>query len=415
MANPPDDPGSPPAGDEHASPAPEWNPEIAESLFGLLYRAELGNSGLHRELREMEREHGDSVYSELIYLLSHLRFEAAEARQYWGEIVAHRDSMEKRLGKPLDLRVALVSYFVEVNRKLKNPKIIELKLFEQTQASVYRDELTGLSNFRFFRECLTREIQRGERDNSPLSLVMVDIDNFKAYNDQNGHEAGNQALVSIARLLADSLRKIDVTARYGGEEFALILPSTSKTGAGQVAERARERIEKHAFPGEETQPAGRLTVSMGVATCPADAREAGGLVRCADGALYVAKSHGRNQIQLYGENRRSYRRISAALNGKFCLLAAEYHPLSTVDVSEGGILFLVDRKLALGTLIDISLMLPDSGREIAASGRVVRVEEKAPGKFTAALRIIDMPTRDQILLSGYIRGAETDSETSARS
>ena len=311
----------------------------------------------------MEREYGDSVYSELIYLLSHLRFEAAEARQYWGEIVAHRDSMEKRLGKPLDLRVALVSYFVEVNRKLKNPKIIELKLFEQTQASVYRDELTGLSNFRFFRECLAREIQRGERDNSPLSLVMVDIDNFKAYNDQNGHEAGNQALVSIARLLSDSLRKIDVTARYGGEEFALILPSTSKTGAGQVAERARERIEKHAFPGEETQPAGRLTVSMGVATCPADAREAGSLVRCADGALYVAKSHGRNQIQLYGENRRSYRRISAALNGKFCLLAAEYHPLSTVNVSEGGILFLVDRKLALGTLIDISLMLPDSGRE----------------------------------------------------
>ena len=145
---------------------------------------------------------------------------------------------------------------------------------------------------------------------------------------------------------------------------------------------------------------------MGVSTCPADAREAEALVRCADGALYAAKSHGRNQVQLYGENRRSYRRISAALNGKFCLLAAEYHPLSTVNVSEGGILFLVDRKLALGSLIDVTLVLPDSRHEIAASGRVVRVEEKAPGKYVAALRIIDMPTRDQILLSGYIRGAE---------
>ncbi len=415
MANPPDHTGSPPAGDRPAGSAPAWNPEIAERLFDLLYRAGQGASGLQPGLLEMERQYGDSVYSEMIYLLSHLRFEAAEARRYWGEILAHRDSMEKRLGEPLDLRVALVSYFVEVNRKLKNPKIIELKLFEQTQASAYRDELTGLSNFRFFREHLVREIQRGERDNSPLSLVMVDIDNFKAYNDRNGHEVGNQALVSIARLLSEPLRKIDVTARYGGEEFVLVLPSTSKTGAGQVAERARDRIEKHPFPGAETQPGGRLTVSLGVATCPADARDAGSLIRCADGALYTAKSLGRNQVQLYGENRRSYRRISAALDGKFCLLAAEYHPLSTVNVSEGGILFLVDRKLALGTLIDISLTLPDSGHEISASGRVVRVEERTRGKYTAALRIIDMPPRDQILLSGYIRGTEANSDPSARS
>ena len=302
--------------------APAWNPELAESLFDLLYRADPGSPGLGSALRDLEQRHGGAVYSELIYILSHLRFEPEEARRCWLEIGAHRDSMEKRLGSRPDLRVALVSYFVEVSRKLRNPKIIELKLFEQTQASVYRDELTGLCNYRYFREHLAREIQRCERYGSPLSLVMVDIDNFKTYNDRNGHETGNQALVAIARLLSESLRKIDATARYGGEEFALILPSTSKTGAGQVAERAREKIEKHPFPGEEGQPGGRLTVSMGVATCPADAREIESLVRCADGALYAAKSHGRNQVQLYGENRRSYRRISAALNGKFCLLAA---------------------------------------------------------------------------------------------
>jgi len=408
MPNQADDPGGPPSGRESAGAEPPWNPEIAESLFDLLYRAEPGSPGLRSGLRDLERKHGDGVYSELIHLLSHLRFEASEARRCWREIVAHHDSMEKRLGSPVDLRVALVSYFVEVNRKLKNPKIIELKLFEQAQASIYRDGLTGLYNFRYFREYLAREIQRCERYNSPLSLVMVDIDTFKAYNDRSGHETGNQALVAIARLPSESLRKIDAPARYGGEEFALILPSTSKTGAGHVAERARERIEKHPFPGAGEQPGGRLTVSMGVATCPADAREAENLVRCADSALYVAKSQGRNQVQLYGENRRSYRRISAALNGKFCLLAAEYHPLSTVNVSEGGILFLVDRKLALGSLIDVSLRLPGSGREIAASGRVVRVEEKAPGSYMAALRIIDMPARDQILLSGYIRGAERE-------
>ena len=396
-----------PAG-EPMGPASLWNPEIAERLYDLLYRAEMGSPQLAPELAELQRQYGDGVYSELIHLLSHLRFEADEARRTWQEIVAHRESMEKRLGKPMDLRVALVSYFVEVNRKLKNPKIIELKLFEQTQASVFRDELTGLSNFRYFREYLAREIQRGERYNPPLSLVMVDIDNFKIYNDRNGHETGNQALSAMARLLSDSLRKIDITARYGGEEFAMVLPSTSKTGAFHVAERARGKIQSHPFPGAEGQPGGRLTVSMGVATFPADAREAGALVRCADGALYAAKSLGRNQVQLYGENRRSYRRIRASLNGKFCLLAAEYHALTTVNVSEGGMLFLVNRRLALGSLIDISVVLPGTDREIAASGRVVRVEEKGPGEFEAALRIIDMPTRDQILLSAYVRDTEGD-------
>ena len=203
------------AGGKPVSQDVAWTPELVETLYELLYGADLRGQALDSELQKLEHKYDGAVYAELIYLLSHLRFDPDEAKRCWQQIVEHRDSMQKRLGTSVDLRVALVRYFLEVNRKLKNPKVIELKLFEQTQASVYRDDLTGLWNFRYFREYLAREIDRGERYSPVLSLIMVDIDDFKHYNDRNGHEVGNQALATIARLLAESLRKIDVAARYG--------------------------------------------------------------------------------------------------------------------------------------------------------------------------------------------------------
>lgn len=392
-------------------PEADWNPALVETLFDLLYKEKLASRAFESKLKALERRHDGAVYSDLIHLLSHLRFEPAEAKRCWEQIVAHRGAMEKRLGVPVDVRVALVSYFLDINRKLHNPKIIELKVFEQTQASAYRDDLTGLWNYRYFREYLSREIDRGRRYSPLLSLLMIDIDDFKRYNDHNGHEAGNRALAVLARLLTGSLRSVDVAARYGGEEFALVLPSTAKTGAQLVAERTREWVEQHSFAGEGGQKGDRLTVSIGVATYPADAADAGGLIRRADSALYVAKSQGKNQVHLYGQNRRSYRRIDAALDGTFCMLATEYHPLTTINVSEGGLLFIADRNLPAGALIDITLNLPGTDQRIATSGRVIRVEDRGSGRFEAAIRIIDISTKDQGLLSKYVRDTRSRSDS----
>jgi diguanylate cyclase (GGDEF)-like protein len=380
--------------------------ELSEALYALLHDLDPGLGELSDELERLEKEYDDGVYSELVYLLSHLQFEPAEARAHWEQLQAHQRAMAEALGQPVDLRVALVSYFVDVNRKLRNPKIIEMALFEQTKASAFRDELTGLCNYRLFREHLGREVDRSRRHSNPATLVMIDIDDFKHYNDRNGHETGNEAMRAIAELLVRALRKSDIAARYGGEEFALILPSTTKAGARIVAERARRDIEAHPFAHEEDQPGGTLTVSLGIATCPADATDAGGLIRCADSAMYVAKNRGKNQVHLYGQDRRSYRRVHAALDGTFCLLAAEYHSLTTLNVSEGGLLFIAKRELPLGTLVAVSIRMPGYDHEINASGRVVRVEEKGDGTFEAALRILDIPTTDQAALLNYIRDDE---------
>ncbi len=175
--------------------------------------------------------------------------------------------------------------------------IDNVRLHEQTVLLAVTDGLTGLYNHRYFQEHLHAEFKRAKRLKHPLSLIMLDIDHFKHYNDTNGHQKGDFILAEVAKILAGAARaEIDMVARYGGEEFCLLLPETDKDGALKIAERIRRRVQRSAFPGEEQQPLGTLTVSLGVATVPGDARTPEKLVARADGALYKAKHAGRNRV-----------------------------------------------------------------------------------------------------------------------
>ncbi len=256
---------------------------------------------------------------------------------------------------------------------------------------------------------MTRELRRADRYNQLLSLVMMDIDDFKPYNDENGHEIGNEALAMVARLLSESLRTIDVPARYGGEEFAFILPTTPKSDAQMVADRARSRIAQHLFPSADGKGA-RLTVSMGIATFPTDASTADELIRHADSALYVAKTRGKNQVHLYGHCRRSAYRIQTALQGTYRELAKKQQPFTAVNLSERGLMLHVEKELGEGTLLDLDLKLPTSQRSVAISGRVSRVRQLRPGEYEAAIRVIEMPAREQRQLVEFIRNVEENSK-----
>jgi len=158
------------------------------------------------------------------------------------------------------------------------------------------DELTGIFNRRYFNQRFDREMQRAERYKRPLTVVMIDIDHFKRFNDQHGHLMGDQVLQSVAALLEASVRKSDILARFGGEEFVILLPEIDKEHGRKVAEKLRRVIERADFPREETQPLGRLTISLGVAAFPEDAVRADELLERADRALYTAKTLGRNQV-----------------------------------------------------------------------------------------------------------------------
>ena len=162
-----------------------------------------------------------------------------------------------------------------------------------------RDGLTGLANRRCFDVALDAEWARALRQEQPLSLLMVDVDHFKAYNDAHGHLGGDECLKRIASAVSSEMRANDLVARYGGEEFAVILPNQSLKGAAIVAERIRCRVERLQVQSGNTLPRHPVTVSIGAATAIASPdTSASQLIEIADAALYRSKHMGRNRISL---------------------------------------------------------------------------------------------------------------------
>ncbi len=174
--------------------------------------------------------------------------------------------------------------------------IEKLQMLERTKKLAITDELTSLYNHRQFVNMMAEEMKRAKRYTRSLSVILIDIDHFKHYNDTNGHLKGNDVLREAATVMADAVRGIDILARYGGEEFAVILPEADKRVARQCAERIRKAIEKQKFCNEDSQPLGKLTISIGHATFPDNAKTEKSLINKADIALYKAKDGGRNRV-----------------------------------------------------------------------------------------------------------------------
>jgi diguanylate cyclase (GGDEF)-like protein len=174
-------------------------------------------------------------------------------------------------------------------------------LHETVQRQAVTDELTGLSNVRELHAVLDREVERSRRFQSPLGLVMLDIDNFKQVNDEFGHQQGDDVLAAVANVVRQHSRDIDEPARYGGEELAVVLPQTDSVGAAQLAERMREAVERLRVPRISGSGYLSITASFGVASLPDSATDKGSLIAGADAALYRAKRAGKNRVERAGQ------------------------------------------------------------------------------------------------------------------
>lgn len=173
--------------------------------------------------------------------------------------------------------------------------IMIARKYEETAELSIVDELTQLYNFRYFETRMHDEVNRCKRYKRGFSLLLIDIDHFKNFNDKNGHLTGNKALKDLAAVIRGSIRSVDIACRYGGEEFAIILPETNRKGAICAAKKLLERVRAHDFIGAATQPGGRFSVSGGISIFPDDG-DYEPLVNRADQKLYMAKAAGKDRI-----------------------------------------------------------------------------------------------------------------------
>jgi diguanylate cyclase (GGDEF)-like protein/PAS domain S-box-containing protein len=280
-----------------------WN-RACERLTGVLAHEMLGTQDHWRCFYAQRRPTlADLVIQKRTDELEHLYLHTSREGNMTGQLCAESWCDMPRCGRRRYLAADATPIFddqgelaavLQTLRDMTEEKMAQIAL-EQLAT---RDGLTGLANRRCFDDTLRAEWARAMRQHQPLSLLMVDVDNFKAFNDTNGHLGGDECLKRIAGAVASEMRANDLVARYGGEEFAVILPNQSLKGAAIVAERIRARVEQLQVP--HGRDAGKhVTVSIGAATAigALDA-EPSALVATADAALYRAKHMGRNRISL---------------------------------------------------------------------------------------------------------------------
>ena len=366
----------------------------ADRIIQMLEDGPRTPAGWRQAMAGLAAGSGPGAYAVLIFVLTQLDFAPEKAHEHWLRILHQWEELNRRVPEKVDLRVAVLQYFLRSQRKLRNPAIVEIRILRRTQDSAIYDELTRLYNFRYFQDRLVSEVRRTMRYDAPLSLMMIDADDFKAFNDSRGHLAGNVALRRLASALRRTVREVDVVCRYGGEEFAVLLPSTPKLAALKVGEKLRQAVEKAGI-GRDGEPGSRpLTVSVGVASLPGDAATAEELVDGADRALYIAKSIGKNCVKAFSDERREHARLDVALPGRIRLLEEKAARFDTLNLSEGGVLFHSKEPLPRGTLVQLQIEIPPGREPVECVARVLRVVGSRRG-FEIGTEIVHMPPAHQ--------------------
>ena len=247
---------------------------LAATVFAALARTLFLHARIARRTLELETE------------LNH-------RRRIETELEAIRDELEKRVRERTQA-------LEQRNEELSRLRLALETANQRLKRLVAVDALTGIANRRHFDRALDRELRRARRERLPLSLIFLDLDEFKRFNDTYGHARGDEVLRLVAQTLDETFRRGgDLVARYGGEEFAVVLPGVDGKRAGLYAERLRRRIWRLAIPYGASQVSDRMTISGGVATvAPPNAVAPEDLLRAADQALYRAKCLGRNRIAI---------------------------------------------------------------------------------------------------------------------
>ena len=360
------------------------------------------DAGLIEALQGLIAQKGEGVYTLIFQILTNLELHPAEAAKHWQKIISNCKDLSEAIGRKVSLRTAVCDYFCSINRTLHNPKIIEIHLFEKATKSSTFDNLTGLLNRKAFDEALQREVSRAKRHDSSLTLLFIDLDDFKNVNDTLGHLAGDEVLKKVAHLIMLEKRSEDIAARYGGEELTLLLPETSKADGWLIGERIRSKVEETqlSYEGQNIN----ITLSGGIATFPIDASDDLTLLKSADLAMYRAKSFGKNNISFFSMDKRRNIRVDYNIAVEIQELGMQVKPVltaTTKSLSIGGILLESQNPLEIGSKIQINIAL-DSANPLLIIGTVIRSDEMESSNYETSIAFLDSDKVARNEISSYL-------------
>jgi len=336
-------------------------------------------------------------YSIIIRFMTGLECNDFEAKLHYLQIVSQREAMSNVLNRDIGIRVAALDYFYNIEKQLKNPRIIEAAEYETMEKMTLEDSKTGCYNARFLKEYVEKEISKAKRYGEKLSVIMIDIDDFKELNDGYGHLYGDEVIKVFAEVLEQACRSEDVIARFGGDEFTIALPQTGRIGARCLAERIKHRLESIMRVQGYLSNNSTITFSAGIATFPYDAMDYEGLIGSADTALYKSKILGKNKITNHEEEiifngkelnfeRRDHPRVRKENNENiFTIEESEMNDIKgkVLDVSRGGILLECGsdmEKSEIEKISQITLSNKQDMKDLRLQGEVVRTYQEE-GKF----------------------------------
>jgi len=331
------------------------------------------------------------IYTELFRVLASIEMSSEEsAKECWNKIIEHRNSCSRLLGTQFSFRAAMLNYFISENKKLANPKIIEIKIYENTLKSALLDVLTGVFNRRYYEEIIQNEINRARRRKGVISLCVLDIDNFKHFNDAYGHLEGDTVLKTVASIIKKTLRREDIVCRYGGEEFVIIMPDSTAENSFIVMHRIQEELKKERFHDE------CISFSCGISCYPKDTENKDELFIKADKAMYMSKANGKDQICIYGNDRRNKIRIEVNWNISYSIAGSaqenksggEFHLCQTFDVSLDGLCFVTSEHHTVDEVLNIVFHDQNSLNFQNKMAKVVWVKPTDEGKNKIGLKFI---------------------------
>ena len=361
--------------------------DTIQATISHLHRQTKDDDLFIEEITSLAGREGKRVYQVLIHALTSLDLPADMSHEYWRNTLARRDQMSALLGRDVSLVTALGDYLYHRDRETYTPFLIDAKNYEQIVQQSVKDRLTGLNNRAYFDQVFEQQLSLAQRYNTDLSLLFLDLDNFKDINDRFGHQTGDYVLQTVAALIEKEKRDSDIAIRYGGEEFILLMPHTGSINGLILAERIRKLVSRTVI--NHNDHAISITISGGLASYPKDGDISSDILAVADQALYQSKGAGKNLISLFKKDKRRYLRVK--FHNPIYVKELEINAIPTYagrgkDICIGGILFQNNEPLEIGSRIQMHTRIHKENR-LLLIGTVIRVEAFGPDDYDIGVSI----------------------------